>query len=451
MDIEKQPVVEVYDLVGIGFGPANLALAAALDEHGDADGVRALFLEQKSAFAWHPHMLLSDTVMQISFLKDLATQRNPESRHTFINFLKSRGRLADFINLRTFYPSRLEFNEYMAWVAQQLQRYVRYGASVTQVCAEGKAPHQMVRISYRCHASGQQRDVLARNVVVGIGGQPHVPFAIDAANGCDKGSDNVFHSSRYLERIAALQARPRHRFVVIGRGQSAAEIANDLYGRYPDASVTCMFRGYSLKPSDSSAFVNRVFDSSFVDALHEANAGFRKKLIDEHRDTNYAVVDEPLINKLYAHQYAELVSGHKRLDFHNFATVTRIVDSAQGAKIFLQDGRSGLSEMVEADTVVMATGYQYANPPALLGGLAQHLQLNEAQRLDVSRNYRARLKAGAAFGLYLQGCNEDTHGLGDTLLSNLSIRAAEILGELLAPQSHAAGVDASLSQPSVAV
>lgn len=446
MDIEKQPVVELYDMVGIGFGPANLALAAALDEHRGAAGMRTLFLEQKPSFAWHPHMLLSDTVMQISFLKDLVTQRNPESRYTFINFLKARGRLASFINLRTFYPTRLEFNDYMAWVAQQLHRHVRYGCSVSHIGTEGKAPHQLARISYRCEATGTQREVLARNIVVGIGGQPHIPFAIDA---CTPG-EHVWHSSRYLDKIAEIGLRPRHRFVVIGRGQSAAEIANDLYGRFPDASVTCMFRGYSLKPSDSSAFVNGVFDADFVDELHGASAPFRKKLIDEHRDTNYAVIDEPLISKLYGHQYNELVSGKKRLHFHNFATVTRIVDGPQGAKIFLVDGRSNLSEMVEADTVVMATGYQYANPPALLGALTQHVHLNEAQRPEVSRNYRVRMKSSAAFGLFLQGCNEDTHGLGDTLLSNLSIRAADIVGELLASPA-AAHCGAGREQPSVAV
>lgn len=445
MDNEKHAVIDMYDVVGIGFGPANLALAAALDERADAQGLRTIFLEQKPSFAWHPQMLLADTVMQISFLKDLVTQRNPESRFTFINYLKARGRLADFINLRTFYPSRIEFNDYMTWVADALREHVRYGCTVTQIEAHGQAPHQMARITYRCQSTGAQREILARNIVVGIGGTPNIPFTVEAA---DDG-ENVLHSSRYLAKMEAMAERvdPGHRFAVIGRGQSAAEIVNDLYERYQDATVTCVFRGYSLKPSDSSAFVNGVFDAAFVDDLHGAAPAFRKKIIDDHRDTNYAVVDEPLIDKLYGHQYKELVSGHKRLEFKNFSKVTRIVDSSP-VKIVLEDSRTGLSEILDADTVVLATGYAYANPPAMLSPIVQHFHLDGALRPEVGRHYQVRMKPSAGFRLYLQGCNEDTHGLGDTLLSNLSIRAAEIVDELLAaPAQDVAGVPKSSEQP----
>lgn len=428
MNIENNGATETYDVVGIGFGPANLALAAAIEERQGGGGLRTLFLEQKSAFAWHPHMLLDDTVMQISFLKDLVTQRNPGSTYTFINYLKTHGRLSDFINLRTFYPSRVEFNDYMRWVAEQLRRYVQYGCTVMRIEPHGPAPHTVARVTYRCNATGAEREILAHNIVVGIGGAPAVPFPIET----DEQGGNVWHSACYLEKINAManKVKANHRFAVIGRGQSAAEIVNDLHGRFKDAAVTCVFRGYSLKPSDSSAFVNGVFDSAFVDELHRSAPLFRKKLIDEHRDTNYAVVDEPLIDKLYGHRYNELVSGKERLKFHNFSSVTRIIDSAR-TRLVLEDTRTGLSEMVEADTVILATGYVYRNPPAVLEPMVPHFSLDDAKRPAVSRRYRVSTKGHALFRVYLQGCNEGTHGLGDTLLSNMSLRAAEIVDDLL--------------------
>ena len=104
----------IYDLVGIGFGPANLALAAAIQEEADGTGeapVESVFLERKPEYNWHPGMLLRGALVQLSFLKDLATLRNPQSPFTFLNYLRVKGRLDKFINLRNFYPTRLEFNE----------------------------------------------------------------------------------------------------------------------------------------------------------------------------------------------------------------------------------------------------------------------------------------------------------------------------------------------------
>ena len=131
-----------HDLIGIGFGPSNIALAIALDEKRQA-GRRfdAMFIERQPRFGWHAGMLLDNTHMQISFLKDLATLRNPSSRFTFINYLHEKRRLPDFINLKTFYPSRQEFNDYLAWAAAQFDDRTAYGEDVIEVLPE-KGGHE---------------------------------------------------------------------------------------------------------------------------------------------------------------------------------------------------------------------------------------------------------------------------------------------------------------------
>jgi L-ornithine N5-oxygenase len=124
----------VLDIVAVGLGPANLGLAAAVDElDGDGAEIGAVFLDRRPAFDWHPDMLLPSSVMQISFLKDLATQRDPTSRFTFINYLHDRGRLNDFINMQTFSPTRAEFTDYLEWVVDRLTVDVRWRRSVTRV------------------------------------------------------------------------------------------------------------------------------------------------------------------------------------------------------------------------------------------------------------------------------------------------------------------------------
>ncbi|KAL8883237.1 MAG: hypothetical protein Q9192_007331, partial [Flavoplaca navasiana] len=115
----KQPQ---YDLVCIGFGPASLAIAIAL--HDRAIDARVLYIEKQRSFIWHAGMLLPDARMQISFLKDLATLRDPTSKFTFINYLKSKNRLVAFTNLSTFLPLREEYNDYMSWCASHFEEDV---------------------------------------------------------------------------------------------------------------------------------------------------------------------------------------------------------------------------------------------------------------------------------------------------------------------------------------
>nr|MDT0523129.1 SidA/IucD/PvdA family monooxygenase [Streptomyces sp. DSM 41633] len=57
----------VHDLIGIGFGPSNVAMAIALREHnarvGGQEPVTAHFFEQQQSFGWHRGMLIDDATM----------------------------------------------------------------------------------------------------------------------------------------------------------------------------------------------------------------------------------------------------------------------------------------------------------------------------------------------------------------------------------------------------
>lgn len=127
---------EIYDVVGIGFGPSNLSLAIALEEHQANERTRpvtAAFFERQPAFGWHRNMLLPSTTMQISFLKDLATFRNPVSRFSFISYLHTSGRLPQFVNTQDFFPTRQEFHQYLEWAESSVTDRVSYGSEVTSI------------------------------------------------------------------------------------------------------------------------------------------------------------------------------------------------------------------------------------------------------------------------------------------------------------------------------
>src|ERR1700712_4651544 len=96
--------VEPYDLVGVGFGPANIGLAVALEESGWSGST--LFLERLPAPDWQPGMLLDGADIQHHPLRDFVTPRNPLSPYSFLNFLKQEGRLFQFLNLDIAFPLR---------------------------------------------------------------------------------------------------------------------------------------------------------------------------------------------------------------------------------------------------------------------------------------------------------------------------------------------------------
>lgn len=427
MPVDKN---DIFDIVGIGFGPSNLALAIAIDEQCVHSQLKACFLEQKGSFGWHPNMLLPGTLMQISFLKDLVTQRNPSSPYTFINYLKSEERLGDFINLRQFYPSRIEFNKYLAWAAGKLRQYARYGKRVLGVEVHGTAPHTLFEITHQDVETGELERCFAKNIVVAPGGNPTWPFPTRL----DRNSECVWHSSQHLEKIEPFKADVNHsyHFAVVGRGQSAAEIAFDLHSTFPNATISCVFRGFGLKPSDSSEFVNEVFAPRFIDFVHKASRELHARILSEHYDTNYAVVDAELITRLYEIYYAEKVSSNPRLFFQNMSTVSDVSDANGAARIDLVDASRGTAQSLTVSAAVLATGYTYPNPPEVLASLREFLVFDDhTGHAAVGRHYRVHTDSRLKAGIYVQGCNEGTHGLGDTLLSNLAIRADEILNHLL--------------------
>ncbi|OWQ90999.1 ornithine monooxygenase [Roseateles aquatilis] len=416
--------MQIHDLVGIGFGPSNIALAVALDEqrHGGRR-LDALFIERQPSFAWHPGMLLDQAHMQISFIKDLATLRNPTSRFSFLNYLHEKRRLADFINLKTFYPSRLEFNDYLGWAAAQFDDCCAYGEEVLEVRPECSGDTvSALRVRAR-HADGRTSERLARHLVVSPGGSANIPEAFRPLHG----DARVFHSSRYL---AGIERLPRaRRIAVLGAGQSAAEIFLDLQGRAEDMQVDLIMRARSIKPSDDSPFVNEIFNAEFIDDVYAASDADRAAMLREFWHTNYACPDLELIQQIYKVSYEQKVRGHTRLRLLRRHEIQDVTADRDGLHLRMSNLHSGAPVLERYDAVVLATGYERDLHRRLLAPLAPWLG-----DFAVDRNYRVRATADFRPAIFLQGACEDTHGLSDTLLSVTAVRTGEICDALLHAQ-----------------
>lgn len=311
----------VHDLIGIGFGPSNIALAIALEERARTQGeLQVLFLDKQADYRWHGNTLVSQSELQISFLKDLVSLRNPTSPYSFVNYLHKHGRLVDFINLGTFYPCRMEFNDYLRWVAGHFAEQSRYGEEVLSVepmLVERKV--EALRVTSR-NAEGEELVRTTRSVVVSAGGTPRIPLAFRHL----KDDGRVFHHSQYLERMLkqpCVNGQPM-KVAIIGGGQSAAEAFIDLNDSYPSVQVDLILRGSALKPADDSPFVNEVFAPEFTDLIYNQEGAERERLVREYHNTNYSVVDIDLIERIYGIFYRQKVSGVPR---HAFRAATPCV------------------------------------------------------------------------------------------------------------------------------
>ncbi|MGH3674522.1 MAG: lysine N(6)-hydroxylase/L-ornithine N(5)-oxygenase family protein [Mycobacterium sp.] len=394
-------------MLGIGFGPSNLALAVALAERG----MRAVFLEAQPQFGWHRDMLLPASRMQIPFLKDLVTLRNAKSDFTFVNYLSKHGRLVDFIGRHTLFPSRVEFHDYLEWVAGHFTDQVRYGQRAVKVSA--------TRAGFAVHTETGQI-MPAGTLVLGAGLRPVLPKGVER-------TARQWHSHCLLSGLAGLRSDSPQRFAVVGAGQSAAEVVAHLHQSYPRAEVHAVFTRYGYSLADDSSFTNRIFDPAAVDDFFGADELVRRRLLDYHRSANYSAVDLQLIEELYSREYAERVAGTRRLFMHNASEIVDAQESSDGVRLTITNLANHSEESLDCDAVVYATGYAPTDVKSFLGELAGHYEFDVSGRPVVTRDYRLAGKSTAPGDVFLNGSVEHTHGLGATLLSNVAVRAGEIV------------------------
>ncbi|MEU4088383.1 lysine N(6)-hydroxylase/L-ornithine N(5)-oxygenase family protein [Streptomyces aureus] len=422
------------DVLGIGFGPSNLALAIAIEEHNvrssPTNRIRAEFLERQPSFGWHRGMLIDDATMQVSFLKDLVTMRNPTSDFTFLCFLRERGRLVDFLNAKTLFPLRIEFHEYFAWAADRLSHLVAYDSevlSVEPVTSEDGEVRWFDVISRVPGAPERTVTRRARNISVAVGLEPHLPPDTTL-------SDRVWHNSELVPRVAELtgSGRPVGRILVLGAGQSGAEAVDYLHRSFPGAEICAVFAKYGYTPADDSPFANRIFDPEAVDVYFQSAPEVKQSLVEYHRSTNYSVVDMDLIESLYATMYREKVLGEERLRLRNVSRIRDVRARGDLLDVTVEYLPTGERESISCDLLVHATGYRPRDLDSLLGRAAKLCLRDDKDSVVVGRDHRVEFSPEVTAGIYVQGATEHTHGLTSTLLSTTAVRSGEILDSLLA-------------------
>jgi L-ornithine N5-oxygenase len=410
-----------FDVLGIGFGPANLSLAIALEESAPETTVR--FLEAQNNPTWQGGMMLDGSNIQNHPCRDLVSLRNPRSRYSFINYLFENNRLIEHLNLPIEFPLRKEYAQYIGWVSKHFADQVEYGARVAEVSV---VEHEGERV-YEARTTDGRR-FLGRILVVGPGRTPYVPAPFDTVQ-----SSRVFHLTQYLYRLAELDREPRS-VAVIGGSQSAVELTLDLAKRFPRSRITNYVRAYTLRLKDTSPFSEEGYFPAFTEYYYKANRRAKADLDAFMRLTNYSSTDDDVLDELYLLMYEQRLDGEQRVFVRGNRQVHAVTPGEDGIRLDLTEVHTGEQESDEVDLVVLATGFRDLGPgpqqerfPALLSGVIEHFRFDADGYLDVNPDYSLEPLDPETPGLFLNGLCESSHGIGDAgSFSLLSLRAATI-------------------------
>lgn len=405
------PDPKPLDLLGIGFGPQGVALAAAIEDLGERAGTdladRVHFYDKAPGPGWQTGLLLRNADIQHHYLRDLATPRDPRSRFTFANFLKEQDRIYEFGSL--VYGggggavSRIEWSAYVAWAATLLDRYVSYSSPVRAVRTTRVDGEDLLAVTL------PDREVLTRSLAYCAGRDLHYPELFRAHLG-----DRVFHATTFLDRLRALPDLDGRRVAIVGGGQSAIEIVQYLHNTYPRCEITCVQRAVGFHHGNHSPFVQRMFHPAESDYYFSLTPAGRRDLLTEVMRANYAAVDKEAVSALYRTIYEDRLLGTERITMVPSSEVITVSESDGRYLLDTRNRLDGATTRVEADVVVLATGYVADTLPSILAPLRPDVRWDELGNPVVNHDFSLATVTVDGPTVFVPSHGEPSHGLASS-------------------------------------
>ena len=306
----------------------------------------------------------------------------------------------------SFYPLRSEYSDYCRWAAAKLPN-VRFDSPVDRVTFDGGLYH--VHVGDEVHS--------APRLVLGTGTPPHIPPACRGIGG------DLVHNSRYLQNRDAL--RRKASITVVGSGQSAAEIYQDLLADIDTYGyrLNWVTRSPRFFPLEYTKLTLEMTSPDYVDYFHALPEQRRYSLETEQKGL-FKGINSDLINDIYDLLYQKSIGGPvpTRL-MTNTAVETATWDNGVytlGLRHVEQERE--LSLVTEG--LVLATGDKYTMPE-FLAPIRDRLRFDSRGRFDLSRDYRI------GDGIFLQNGGTHTHSITSPDLGMGAYRNSWIIREML--------------------
>jgi lysine N6-hydroxylase len=403
-------LAEALDLVGVGIGPANLSLAALLDP---VQTISRCFFERSDSFSWHGGQLLPEAELQQVYVKDLVSLVAPSSRFSFISYLHDTGRIYAFLNARFPSVMRQEFNQYLQWASASLKD-LQFGEEVASI----KFDHHLV-------VETSRRRVTAKAVVLGTGLTPNIPDCAKPYLG-----ETIFHGSEFAPHAQNLGGRS---VVIVGGGQTGAETFLNLIARDKKSrprKVVWLSRRSNFLPLDDSPFVNEQFSPIYSDYFYSLGHEMRSRLLAEQKLASDGISASTLA-RIYQRLY-ELRFLHEATDMEchllPFRDMTALTPVSAGWLMECREVTTGVQESVEADVIVLSTGFEYRFPECL-SSISCRLSWGR-DGFTVRPDFSIEWDGPQDLRIYVQNASRSRRGVADPNLSLLSWRSATIINSI---------------------
>ncbi|GAA2077232.1 SidA/IucD/PvdA family monooxygenase [Streptomyces albiaxialis] len=415
------------DLVGVGVGPFNLSLAALA--HG-VPGLRTAFYEQRSAFRWHPGLMIEGTTLQVPFLADLVTLADPSSPWSFLRYLREEGRLFPFYVAERFHIERAEYDAYCRWVSERLPGLF-FGHQVDAVRWDPE--RALFEVDFTQVDAGGEAEALgrtyARNLVLGIGTAPRVPEPLRPL--AEAPAVPVVHSAEYLAHRERLLAAGH--VTVVGSGQSGAEVFLDLLRRRPAGreGLHWLTRSPAFAPMEYSKLGLEHFTPDYTRYFHGLPERVRDRLVPEQWQLHKAV-DQGTLAAVHDELYRRTVGGGwpdaVLTPGVSVRTAGRLGTTRLELHLVHED--QGERSRLTTDAVVLATGYEERSPAGMLAALDPYVRRDSAERPRVDERHRLVLDPSVSGSVFVQNAARHALGVGEPDLGLAAHRSAVIVNAL---------------------
>ncbi|MGP5549933.1 lysine N(6)-hydroxylase/L-ornithine N(5)-oxygenase family protein [Psychrobacter namhaensis] len=443
----------MLDLLGIGLGPFNLSLAALLDK----TDVHAKFFEQKAGFNWHKGMILPHTTLQVPFMADLVTLIDPTSPHSFLNYLHTQHRLLKFYFLEDFKIYRKEYNHYCQWVAGQLDSVV-FDAQVIEVafnqdCDESSNAKEHNGFVVTVQEQGEQKTYYAKNLVIGTGTQPTLPTALQKL--ANQAPERCMHTAHFannfdLEAIKAKSSKQNDnksddrltKIVVLGSGQSSAEVYRELFDQQLDSNDEPKFqldwitRSSGFFPMEYSPLGLEHFSPAYTDYFYQLDGATKAKVAPK-QDLLYKGMGFDTIRDIYHKLYERSIGNQAPYTtlLSNCAVIEATFDDTlfdDTVKLTFEQCEQQQIFTADYDCLIAGTGYRHALPTCL-NPLLPSIDYDEFGQPKIDRHYALMYqnRDNNRGKVFVQNQEIHTHGVGTPDLGLGAYRAGQIINQLI--------------------
>ena len=406
----------VYDIIGIGIGPFNLGLAALTNPIKE---LHCLFLDRKEAFNWHAGLMFDDATLQVPFMADLVTMANPASPFSFLNYLKEVDRLYKFYIREDFFILRKEYNKYCQWVLSQLDNCYFSHEVVTITFDENTKRYSIL---VQNTITDEAEWYAAKNIVLGVGNTPNLPSYVKPEH-----VPYVCHASDYLYKKKEFSERDS--ITVIGSGQSAAEVFNDLLlNRREDAELNWFSRPDRFFPMEYSKLTLELTSPEYVDHYHSLPVAKREAIL-KGQNSLYKGINYDLINSIYDTLYQQSIDEENLPVTLSPCSELLSMEETSDKRIRLHfyhtQQERGFTKVTDA--VILATGYSYSIPKCL-DAIRSIINVTENGNYLAARNYSIDKGNNSIF---IQNGELNTHGFVTPDLGMGAYRNASIINTVL--------------------